>query len=81
MELETSERKAQYVAPVEWDSAITHAVAQAFEIDKASLVSDVLGLLGFKRATSGATEIVELRINDLARRRVLEGRNGLYRVV
>ncbi|XOV89817.1 MAG: DUF3320 domain-containing protein [Pseudomonadota bacterium] len=79
--LETAERKAQYVAPEEWDTAIRQVVGHAIDIEKSDLISDVLNLLGFKRATAQSAEFVEKRIHELERKQVLEVRDGRCRVV
>ncbi len=76
--LETAERKVNYVAPEEWEAAIVEVVRQSIEIEKGELVSDALRLLGFKRATGNASELVEKRIDQLSRRQVLNVTDGRY---
>ncbi len=69
--LESTEKKALFVAPEEWDSAIRYVVGHTFQIPGDDLVRDTLSMLGFKRATSTASDIVWQRVNELARAQII----------
>jgi very-short-patch-repair endonuclease len=76
--LESAEKKPLFVAPEEWDSAIRHVVSHAFQISGDDLVSDTLSMLGFKRATSAAADIVWKRVNELARTQIIQVKDERY---
>jgi hypothetical protein len=76
--LESVEKKALFVAPEEWDRAIKHVIIHAFQISGDDLVSDTLGMLGFKRATKAVVDIVWKRVNELTRTEIIEIKSERY---
>jgi len=79
--LETAERKISYVAPEEFNHAITEVVSNAIGIEIDYLIDEVLNLLGFKRATKNMYETVENHVQDLVSQNVLIVQNSGYRLV
>ncbi len=64
--LDTSERKFEWIAPEELDQALIETVRLGFSMSREDAIAGSLGMLGFGRATSKIASILEERINHLA---------------
>jgi very-short-patch-repair endonuclease len=73
---DNSEKKIDQIAPVEIETALIECVKQAFTIDAAVAISEVLSQLGFSRSTMAISGHVQNVINDLIVRAVLKIENG-----
>jgi very-short-patch-repair endonuclease/DNA polymerase III delta prime subunit len=63
---ESSERKVEWVAPEELDQALVETVTLGFSMSREDTISGALALLGFGRATSKITGMLDERIVTLA---------------
>ncbi|WP_462382627.1 DUF3320 domain-containing protein [Pseudomonas sp. Marseille-QA0892] len=63
---ESAERKFEWVAPEELDQALVETVTLGFSMSREDAISGALVLLGFGRATSKITGMLEGRIDTLA---------------
>ena len=64
-ERESAERKIEWVAPEELDQALVETVTLGFSMSREDAISGALGLLGFGRATSKISSVLEERIGCL----------------
>lgn len=64
-QLETPERKLEFVAPEEIQAAIKLTVERSFSISRDDLLSEALLLLGFRRMTGQARERLEVELQGL----------------
>lgn len=64
-ERESSERKIEWVAPEELDQALVETVTLGFSMSREDAISGALSLLGFGRATSKISSVLEERIGCL----------------
>ena len=60
-----SVRLIEWVAPEELDQALVETVTLGFSMSREDAISGALGLLGFGRATSKISSVLEERISSL----------------
>ncbi|MFS7197528.1 DUF3320 domain-containing protein [Rahnella inusitata] len=75
--LESAERKLEWVAPEEIDQALLETITLGFSMSREDAISGALRLLGFGRATSKISRLLEERIDSLATKRNLQVVNGV----
>jgi very-short-patch-repair endonuclease/DNA polymerase III delta prime subunit len=65
---ENSEKKIEFVAPIEIETAVLRCVKQAFTIERNDLVSDALEQLGFRRTTFAISNHINVILDALIER-------------
>ncbi|MBA4252088.1 MAG: DUF3320 domain-containing protein [Chlorobiaceae bacterium] len=79
--LDSSEKKIEYVSSQEIDATINHVVKTGYSISSADTIVNVVNLLGFGRATSNISSKVESRINALIASKKIANNNGKLTII
>lgn len=73
--LDASEKKIDFVSAQEIDEAIAYVVKTGFSISASDTIVNVVGMLGFGRATSNISAKIETRINVLIANKTIHSNN------
>ena len=68
---EPSAKRLEHVPPEEIRAALEMVVRSSFSIDQDEAISQVLDLLGFQRATSGAVDVLQQQITVCLKRSMI----------